>query len=114
MKTPDGNQDRDGELSRDPFEHFASQVTKILRRYRKKRKPAFIAMQLGYRSSRHTGMITKDAGGDFNRKLHLISSQNSSTAGQRPERDLAEAKAGRTPGSHQNPLRMHASLKTTL
>jgi hypothetical protein len=69
MKTPDRNRHRDEEPSQDPFEEFAPQVRKILRRYREKRKLSSIARQLGFHPARLTEMITKNGNGDYKRKI---------------------------------------------
>jgi hypothetical protein len=69
MKTPDTNRYHDEKLGQDPFEEFAPQVRKILRRYRKKRKLSSIARQLGFHPARLTEMITKDGNGDYKRKI---------------------------------------------
>jgi hypothetical protein len=69
MKTPDRKQHHDEKLSQDPFEEFAPQVRKILRRYRVKRKLSSIARQLGFHPARLTEMITKNGNGEYKRKI---------------------------------------------
>ena len=53
----------------DALEQFAPKVREILRQYKKKRKLSSIANQLGFHPARLTEMITKDANGDYKRKI---------------------------------------------
>jgi len=63
------NTDTEDQNQLDALEEFSPQIRKILREYRAKRQLSSIARQLGFHPSRLTEMITKNANGEYKKRI---------------------------------------------